>query len=94
MKKITKAIAAAGLAVGLTLAVTTPAEAVTLYRYCNWPYRAAVYAAFPGSGSVAAYSPGGALLGIRSGGYVGWHTPWEDVKFVSNGYSWISTECR
>lgn len=97
MNKLTKAIAAGVLAIGLAFATSTPAQAVTLYRYCNWPYKSSINVDFPGvsSGSATAYSPGGAYLGRRTGtGGLTWKSPWEDVKWVPSSYVTVTTYCQ
>jgi hypothetical protein len=96
MKNLTKALTAGALAIGLTLAATTPAEAVTLYRYCNWPQHSAVYVhwSLGRVGTVTAYSPGGTRLGSRTGRWIEWKSPWEDVKWSASGYVFIKTACK
>lgn len=99
MNKLTKILAAGVLAVGLAVATSVPAEAVSLYRYCNWPQKSSVVASVKTmrstSVTVRAYSPGGTLLGTRYGRTaVSWESPWEDIRWVVTNYDYVQTWCR
>lgn len=95
--KFVKGLIAMGMAAGLTLAVTTPAEAFSSTRSCNWPQRSAIEFRTNPSANVNAYSHGGTFLGSKASSTprtITWYTPWEDVRFVSSGYiAWYSTWC-
>jgi hypothetical protein len=82
-RKIGLAAAGIGMAAGLALATTIPAEAVTMSRvnHCAWPGKATFDLVGDSASygySWTAYSPTGWKLGTHWG--LSWATPWEDVS--------------
>jgi hypothetical protein len=86
MSRIKKALAAAVLAVGMVVATTTPAQALSLtkWSYCPWAHETQVFVNTSNGFKLQVYTPGGAhvLTGWYGRGSVRVNTWREDVRVV------------
>lgn len=100
-RRIGTALFAIAATLGLSLATSVPAEAVTMSRvqHCIWPKKASVQTVnHSGSWKAVAYSDTGWKLGTKYGtGTMYWHTNWEDITvfvYSSDPSYYVSGHCR
>lgn len=97
--KIAALLVAVAAVTGIGLVTAAPAEAASwaANSYCPWGWKSGVrVSVFSGTVTVAAYTPGGAYIGSRSGRSIDYRTGYEDIYVHAYGdvvFSGYSTYC-